>query len=368
MRVMKTPRSVDIEITTRCNLRCKYCAHFTSAGDVDNDLPKEEWLKFFEELNRCAVMDVVLSGGEPFHRKDITEIIEGIIRNKMRFSILSNGTLITDEVAKFLSETKRCDSVQVSIDGSKPESHDIFRGKGTFVKAIDGLNNLRKYGVNTTVRVTIHKYNVSDLEHVAKLLLEDIGLNGFSTNVASYQGLCRENNEQIKLDVEDHSLAMETLLKLTKKYNGRITANAGPLANARMWLEMEKARREGRESIPGRGCLSGCGGVFSKLAVRADGVMVPCSQLSHIELGRINKDDLMDVWQNHPELNRMRTRRTIPLTEFEFCQGCDYVNYCTGNCPALSYTLIGIEDHPSPDACLRRFLADGGRLPDESLL
>ncbi|HGE70592.1 TPA: radical SAM protein, partial [Candidatus Poribacteria bacterium] len=130
MRVMKTPRSVDIEITTRCNLRCKYCAHFTSAGDVDNDLPKEEWLKFFEELNRCAVMDVVLSGGEPFHRKDITEIIEGIIRNKMRFSILSNGTLITDEVAKFLSETKRCDSVQVSIDGSKPESHDIFRGKG----------------------------------------------------------------------------------------------------------------------------------------------------------------------------------------------------------------------------------------------
>ncbi|MGB9597888.1 MAG: SPASM domain-containing protein, partial [Candidatus Poribacteria bacterium] len=94
----------------------------------------------------------------------------------------------------------------------------------------------------------------------------------------------------------------------------------------------------------------------------------PCSQLSHIELGRINKDDLMDIWQNHPKMNRMRNRRTIPLNEFEFCQGCDYINYCTGNCPALSYTLLGIEDHPSPDACLKRFLEDGGRLPDESLL
>lgn len=368
MKLMKTPRSVDIEITTRCNLRCKYCAHFTSAGDVDNDLPKEEWLKFFEELNRCAVMDVVLSGGEPFHRPDIMEIIEGIVKNKMRYSILSNGTLITDEIAKFISETKRCNYVQVSIDGSKPETHDIFRGRGTFEKAINGLKNLIKHGVNNTVRVTIHRFNVSDLDHIAELLLEDIGLNGFSTNVASYQGLCRENNEQIKLDAETQSLAMENLLRLAKKYNGRITANAGPLANARMWLEMEKARREGLESMPGRGCLSGCGGMMSKIAVRADGVFVPCSQLPHIELGRINNDAIIDIWQNHPEMNRMRNRRKIPLSEFEFCQGCDYINYCTGNCPALSYTLLGIEDHPSPDACLKRFLEDGGRLPDESLL
>lgn len=118
MRVMRTPRSIDIEITNRCNLRCKYCAHFSSPGDVDNDLPKEEWFKFFEELNRCAVMDVTLSGGEPFHRQNITEIIESIIHNRMRYAILSNGTLITDEMAKFLAETKRCNSVQVSIDGS----------------------------------------------------------------------------------------------------------------------------------------------------------------------------------------------------------------------------------------------------------
>ncbi len=69
MPVMRTPKSMDLEITTRCNLRCEYCSHFTSAGDVELDLPKEEWLRFFEELNRCAVMEVNLSGGEPFLRK-----------------------------------------------------------------------------------------------------------------------------------------------------------------------------------------------------------------------------------------------------------------------------------------------------------
>ena len=51
------------------------------------------------------------------------------------------------------------------------------------------------------------------------------------------------------------------------------------------------------------------------------------------------------------------------MTEFEFCAGCAYVPYCTGNCPGLAYTLTGQVDHPSPDACLRRFLEEGGRIP-----
>jgi len=98
MRVMRTPKSVGLSITDRCNLRCRYCAYFTSASNVGEDLPKEEWLQFFEELNRCAVMEVTLSGGEPFSREDLKEIIEGIIKNRMRFTVLSNGTLLTDEM------------------------------------------------------------------------------------------------------------------------------------------------------------------------------------------------------------------------------------------------------------------------------
>jgi SynChlorMet cassette radical SAM/SPASM protein ScmE len=364
MNVMRTPKSVDIEITSRCNLRCKYCSHFTSAGDVKQDLPKEEWLRFFEELNRCAVMSVCLSGGEPFYREDLGELIEGIVRNRMRFNILSNGTLITEEMAAFLASTRRCDSLQVSIDGSIPITHDTFRGEGTFFRAIEGIKLLQKHNVPVTVRVTIHRQNVMDLENIARLLLEEIGLPGFSTNSASHMGLCRKNAEQVQLTTAERSLAMEKLLKLTKKFNGRISATAGPLAEASSWLGMEQTRGEGKERIPGRGFLTGCGGPMSKIAVRADGVMIPCGQIPHIELGRINKEDLKEVWQHQPELDRLRERRDIPLSNFEFCKGCDYINYCTGNCPALAYAVFGEVNHPSPDACLRRFLEEGGRLPE----
>jgi len=361
---MKTPRSVDLSITNRCNLQCTYCSHFTGAGDVGQDLPKEEWLQFFEELNRCAVMNATISGGEPFCRKDLPELVEGIVRNRMRFNILSNGTLIADEMAAFLAATGRCDGVQVSIDGSVPTTHDACRGEGNFLKAMQGIKSLQNHNVPVSVRVTIHKKNVWDLEDVSKLLLEEVGLSSFSTNAASYMGLCRKNTDQVQLNVEERSLAMDTLLKLAKKYNGRISASAGPLAEGQDWLEMEKACQQKGETMPGRGHLSGCNGPMNTLSVRADGAMVPCGQMSHIELGRINMDDLQEVWQEHPELKRLRERHKISLNEFEFCQGCAYINYCTGNCPALAYTIIGKEDHPSPDACLRLFLEAGGRLPE----
>jgi radical SAM protein with 4Fe4S-binding SPASM domain len=90
--------------------------------------------------------------------------------------------------------------------------------------------------------------------------------------------------------------------------------------------------------------------------------------LSHIELGRINRDDLGRIWRSHDRLNALRERGRIPLSGFLFCEGCEYVNYCTGNCPGLSYSLVGEVNHPSPDACLRKFLAEGGRLPDRALL
>ena len=364
MKSIKTPRSVDIEITNDCNLRCKYCYHFTGPGDVREDVPTGEWLRFFEELGRCAVMDVYIEGGEPFFREDLRELIDGVVKNRMRFKLLSNGTLITDEAASYIASTGRCDNVQVSIDGGSPQTHDLSRGKGSFHRAVAGINILRKHQIPVGARVTINRHNVRGLDEIAKFLLDDIGLPAFSTNSAGPMGLCRQNQEEMGLTVEDRQIAMESLLRLNKKYNGRIKAQAGPLADARQWRMMEQARREGRAQLPNCGFLSGCGGVMDKMAVRADGVMTPCTQMSHIELGRINRDDLMEVWQHHPELKRLRERAAIPLSTFEFCKGCEYMHYCTGNCPALAYATLKEDNHPSPDACLKRFLEAGGTIPE----
>jgi SynChlorMet cassette radical SAM/SPASM protein ScmE len=360
--LIKSPRSVGIDITNRCNLRCSYCYHFDSPGDVQ-DLPKEEWLQFFEELNRSAVLEIVIAGGEPFFRPDLKEIIEGIVKNRMRFGILSNGTLIDDDMAAFLAQTKRCNYVQVSIDGANPHSHDVFRGKGSLDKALHGIETLQKHKNSVAVRVTLHKNNIHELDQIARLLLDDLHLPSFSTNAAGYMGLCQVNSTKVGLETQDRIFAMQKLVELNKIYDNRITANAGPLADAEYWHKMIEAKKQRQDRLPLGGFLNACGCVFDKMDVRADGVIVPCCMLSHIELGRINQDDFLQIWRNHPEMLKVRERRNIPLTDFEFCHGCGYINYCTGNCPALAYTLTGQVNHPSPDACLRLFLNDGGTLP-----
>jgi Fe-coproporphyrin III synthase len=360
--VMRTPRTVDIELTSNCNLRCRYCYFFNNPAVDYTDLPTEEWFQFFDELGSLGVMNLTLAGGEPFTRKDLPVLLERIVHNRMRFSLLSNGALIDDDMAAFLAGTGRCDHVQISVDGSKPESHDPVRGKGSFENAVRGIRTLQRHGVKVAVRMTIHRHNVHDLEGTAQFLLEDLGLSSFGTNSAGYLGTCRLNSDEIMLTTEERQLAMETLLRLAKKYNGRISALAGPLADGRTWGRMQKAHDESAPSFSNGGHLTACGCPNTKITIRADGVIVPCSMLAHIELGHINRDRLVDVWQKSAALNDLRNRHFISLDGFEFCAGCEYSSYCTGNCPGLAYTLTGQINHPSPDACLRRFLSDGGRL------
>ncbi len=360
---MNTPRSVDISITSKCNLRCKYCGHFASASEVDNDLPLKEWLSFFKELRDCAVISVVLEGGEPFYRKDIKEIICGIVENKMRYSILSNGTLLTEEMAKFISQTKRCNFIQISLDGASPDPHEQMRGKGTFLKALRAIGLLKEYRIPVTVRVTVHKKNIHDLENIARLILVDLGLPRFGINSADYRGLCQLNAPEVRLNIQERSLAMAVLFKLDILYPNRIKATAGPLSAVRAWLAMRKAFLEKKE---GRGgYLSACRAPRDKLSVRADGMLVPCGLLSEIELGRINEVSLKKVWQGHPELKKLRQRASIPLSSFTYCKDCVYLKYCTGGCPAITFAFLEDYNQPLPEGCLRHFLEEGGRLPDE---
>ncbi len=355
MKIMRTPRNLDIEITSQCNLRCSYCYYFDNPGVTYHELSTGEWQQFFDECGRLGIMQATLAGGEPFMRADLRELLDGIVRNRMRFALLSNGGLIDDAIAGFIARTGRCDYVQISVDGARAASHDACRGKGSWEGAMRGIRTLQRHRVPVTARVTIHRHNVHELESIAQLLLDEVGLSSFGTNAAGYLGSCRGNSQHVMLTSEERRLSMETLLRLDEEYPGRITGDAGPLAEARMWLEMEKAMSAGLPSANGGGCLSGCACTFSQIAVRADGTIIPCWMLPHMELGRINQDPLAEVWQNSPKLQALRSRNGISLHDFEYCAGCEYIPYCTGNCPGLAYSLTGEVNHPSPDACFRLF-------------
>ena len=357
MDLMPTPRTVDLEITSRCNARCRYCYYQNNEGVAYQDLPTSRWLEFFDELGRAKVMSVCIAGGEPLMREDLLDLIDGIVKNRMRFQILTNGQRVTRELAGRLRETGRCFSIQVSLDGSRAEVHEMMRGKGSFESALRAIKVLIEEGLPTTVRVTVHGGNIEDLPATAHLLLNELGLRGFSTNSISALGTRTKYGEDLFLTPAQRLQAMKTLALLDEKYPGRIQASAGPLADWKMFGGMESARLSG-SPIPGRGRLVGCGCIFSKMAVRADGAYVPCVMLPQMVQGYIGKDPLEEVWRNSRQFNDLRERISIPLEGFDECKGCDYLHLCTGNCPGSALSLSGNPNRPSLETCLRKFKHD----------
>jgi len=360
--IMPTPRSVGLQITGACNLSCRYCFYADSMERLD-DLPQRDWLAFFEELGRLGIFDVTLSGGEPFVRRDLFDLIDGIVENRMRYCILSNGTLIDERVLGRFEVGKRrlrLDYIQVSIDGSRAEIHDKSR-PGSFDQAIRGLRLLKDAGFPVEVRVTINNHNVDDLENIARLLIEEIGLSGFGTNEASPIGAGCANRGDMALTPKAQLEAMRRIEILLERYPRRIKAQAGPQAKLRMYRQMEHARATG-EMAPdwAMGCLSACGCVFSKIDILHDGTIVPCCMLPGVALGRIGQDSLADVWRSHPQLWAIRERRSIPMSEVEGCRDCEWNAYCNGSCPGIAHQLTGDFNRANPEDCYRDFKRETG--------
>jgi SynChlorMet cassette radical SAM/SPASM protein ScmE len=360
--IISTPQKVNIQITGKCNLKCQYCFYANEMTDL-TDLSTKQWQTIFAKLGNLGAMNVCLSGGEPFTRPDLFDLIDSIIKNRMRYSILSNGTLLDEKTVEKFSFGKRrlrLDYLQVSIDGSRAEIHDQSRPK-SFDRAVQGLRLLKKAGFPLAVRVTINRHNLGDLENIAHFLLNEIGLPSFSTNDAMPIGSGCHNEAQVSLTPTDQVKAMGIMDRLLKKYPDRIKANAGPLARRKMYAEMEHARRTGEKSSSwSMGYLSACGCVFSTIDILHDGSIVPCCMLPGLVLGNILNDPIEKIWQEHRVLWQLRNRRSIPMSEVPGCENCEWVPYCNGSCPGLTHQLTGVLNRANPIDCYRLFLHETG--------
>ncbi len=209
--------------------------------------------------------------------------------------------------------------------------------------------------------MTVNRHNVDDLENIARLLLDDIGLHSFGINDAMPMGSGCDNQKTIVLTPSQQVTAMKTLARLARQYDERINATAGPLAKWRSYQEMELAKRTGKMSYRWEmGYLTACGCIYSKLSVHHDGIITPCNMLAKLVLGHINNDLLSVIWKCHPTLQALKDRRKIPMTEVPGCEDCEWASFCNGSCPGLAHEMTGDFNLANPHDCYRRFLRETG--------
>lgn len=164
----RPPLFFVISPTMRCNMKCYGC--YSGEYERDFGLPTDLIDRILTEAEEMHIHFITISGGEPFLRSDLLDLYEK--HRNIMFQVYTNGTLITDEVAKRLSELGNV-APMVSIEGFE-EITDRRRGKGHFKLIMDVFDRLKKYGVlfGASIMQTRENYLEISSHEFARLLVE----------------------------------------------------------------------------------------------------------------------------------------------------------------------------------------------------
>lgn len=175
--------SISIDLTYKCNLRCLHC--FNSSGEhnfQNQELSNEQLFKIVKDVAELNPTTVCFCGGETLLRKDIlikcAEYLNGYSNGDMSINLVTNGYLMTEEIAKDLKGAG-IKFIQVSLDGSNKNSHEWIRNKeGAFDKAVNAIKLLKSTGFYVGVACTPTKKNINEIDEIIDLC-KNLGVNEF---------------------------------------------------------------------------------------------------------------------------------------------------------------------------------------------
>jgi len=344
------PFLVVWDFTYRCNLRCKHC--YSSAGILRPEMTVEERLKALDILAEAGVAMLALSGGEPILGPGFWEVLKTANDYGIYLAMATNGTLITDEVARKLAQAG-LRYAQVSLDSPIPEVHDEFRGvKGAWEKTVKGIRNLKKYGITVEVSMTVTKLNYKQVPQMIKFVRDELKADMFMMFNFIPTGRGREI---INLDLtpEERQEVLEYLAN--ELYRGFHSASTAPQY---AFVSYEIGNKVGRQIITGHfygietqmygprflallEFLGGCGAGRMYCALEPNGDIQPCVFMP-IKVGNILKDDFEELWRTNKVFEELRNRELLKGE----CANCQY-KYICGGCRARAYAYFG--DYLAPD-------------------
>ncbi len=153
------PLSVTLNVTTACNLRCRYCD--IHAGERQEP-PTEDLVRLIRALGDHTV-HWNLTGGEPLLRRDLDVIVDAIkgLPGPTYLTMFSNGK----GLGRKTRLVRRIDEVFLSLDGSR-EFHDRTRGRGAFDAAMKAMDTLALMGKAYSATCVISKGSESQLDFI----------------------------------------------------------------------------------------------------------------------------------------------------------------------------------------------------------
>ena len=341
-----TLRMIAWEVTRSCNLACVHCRASALCGPYPGELDTEGCQKLLNEIAAFSKPVIILTGGEPLLRSDIFEIADYGNKKGLRMVMATNGTLVTEEIARKLVDVGIM-RVSISIDGLNAESHDKSRMvPGAFAGTMVGIEAMKKAGLEFQINTTITKANLDQIKGIFDLTVS-LGAAAHHIFLLVPTGRGKDMADQ-EIAPADYEKTLNWFYEESLRSPIQLKATCAPhyfrIYHQRKGTAQEAAkpvvRDTGNDSHrPGMGALHamtrGCMGGSSFCFISHTGQVQPCGYLE-LDCGQTKEEGFEDIWLNSSIFNNLRD---LNLYEGK-CGRCEFTGVC-GGCRARAYEITG---------------------------
>jgi radical SAM protein with 4Fe4S-binding SPASM domain len=313
------PGEVVWAVTKRCNLHCKHCS---ISEEDQEELTTEEGFTLIEDAAKLGHVKFAFTGGEPMLRDDIYDLIEYASSFDMQVVLATNGTLVSNTVAKRLKKAG-LERAAMSIDAIG-NAHDDFRGvDGAFEGVIRGVKACKNAGLAVQLFAMVTRDNYNELTKIIKLA-DDLNLwriyliyliaVGRGKNI-SEACLSTDENMEFFDFVAKRQISAKVWLK--------------PICNPQYWAYLTD-----KGLVEGENGFTGCTAGITRFHIFPNGDVTPCAYLP-VKAGNIREQRFLDIVRDSEMFKALRARAVKG-----HCATCTHNAIC-GGCRSRAYATSG---------------------------
>lgn len=307
------PDFVYIHLTSNCNLTCRYCynSEIRSKCTKHEPLTIHEYELLFNQLSSAGTKHIVFTGGEPLIYNNFFYVVELARNAGIHCSVITNGTLITQEIARQMYDI--LSMISISVDCIHPEINDFYRGEGSYKKSLNGIKCLAEIEPQKIqLKAVITNRNVEYIDEYYNYFKDNFGITKFRFSPISPNCLEQCMNPYMSLSWENH-LLMDSIIE---KCIGNDVEQA---IDRCLWGEL-------------------CGAANEIVSISPEGDLYPCQSFHFPELETMNvrESGFLDAYLHSSILGKVRQ---LSVDDIAICKACDIRYVCCGGCRALAYKL-----------------------------
>lgn len=340
-------REIHLDITSACNLNCLTCYQNPYLGPNITDLNTGQIKQLIDQMKIMNVAKLVISGGEPFLRSDLFDIVEYALNCGIAVpTIFTNATVQGADIIQKLCCLNKNMVLAVSLDGYNEASNDFIRGKGNFRKAINFIERILSMRSNNNrpklvIDTMIHPLNYGNLQDFF-LFLSDLGVERWRVSLPRNQGSYTKNQTILMLDQETLFGEYERFIKWY--------LNTGK-KNSQLDIQIESFFRTAwtQGKSPQFFTPASCCCEYKKdaMAIKPNGDVTACTTFTNLVLGNIKNNSIAELWYSH----NMQCIKQIKVMSLPDCSGCEYLYLCGGGCRFMAFQENGILNSKDITAC-----------------